>query len=631
MKLTNDRQAAQIKQTEAAGEPVAGVSTPASLEQAVAAGDVDGVKKLLREGADPARVSTELLSGVGLTTGASACAQLIRVAARLQRMGIAKPHAAQNKLVGASHVPGNTAAVKARFAGRFALGFKKKLPPVLETPITKALLAHDLPAAKAALTSSPTPEIIFLKRNIDHLNGVLALDDQAKLKELHRSGMLESALSSVQAPGTREMLKEYSYASHKPGRSSRVALNGAVTFRGSEELIECRHLAMHWLVDRPVGKDGKRDYKRLSSPKTMQAALKKQTDATFTSFRHHCKEAHLVDIDMFGGLLASQFTELAKAGPGAPPRRMLILSDSHAMACELKFKQDQSGHPVYAVSFYDPNLTATHRRVRLGDLKSVEALSMHDLINDPRLVAEYYGGQSLAMVMVVPDEGAAIGSSSSTPRLASEATGKRQLTSGPERLEHAVGAGTEGANVAPLPDISANHLFQLLDNNFIGDLPQAFKQIDAMPDVEQQVAVLAAVNSQGVPALAKLFVGGDDNTQAVSMFATAVLSSEVLSSSQKTELLMARLPEPVATRGFLVALVYGQTEVVTAFMHLVLNSPALSPEEKCSLLEARATGDLDFLNGTIDRGHGNTVIAYQEALARSTLSPQMIRDMQTHA
>ncbi|MBC7513677.1 MAG: hypothetical protein H7234_04490 [Herminiimonas sp.] len=220
------------------------------------------------------------------------------------------------------------------------------------------------------------------------------------------------------------------------------------------------------------------------------------------------------------------------------------------------------------------------------------------------------------MVMVVPNEVPGTGRSSSKQMFAEATTGNRRLTSSAGRLDG--GAPT------------ANYLFQLLDNNFTGELPQAFKRIDAIADAEQQVAILAAVNSQGAPALAKLFLEGDKHTQAVSMFTTAVLASEVLSSKQKTELLMARLPEPFAIRGFLTALGGGQTKVLTTFMQLVLHSPALSPEEKYRLLEMKATHDTDFLKDAIADGLGNTVIAYKEALARSPLSQQMISDMQTH-
>ena len=112
-------------------------------------------------------------------------------------------------------------------------------------------------AANTALTRSQPPEYVFLKKNIDHLNGLLAFDDQVKLKSLHRSGMLESALSSVQPPGTKAMLKQFSYASNKPRRSSRVTFNNAVTFRGSEQVIECRHLSMHWLLGNPPAFNGR--------------------------------------------------------------------------------------------------------------------------------------------------------------------------------------------------------------------------------------------------------------------------------------------------------------------------------------------------------------------------------------
>ena len=630
MKLTTRHQVTQIAEKKVVGESHSVTDMTAYLEQALAIGDVEAVKQHLRAGADPSRVSVQSFNAAR-TDGAAACVQLIRVAARLQRMGVARPPATREGNGEAFQVPAQAVTARARFADLLARNLKKKPTPVLERPITNALLEYDLMAANTALTRSQPPEYVFLKKNIDHLNGLLAFDDQVKLKSLHRSGMLESALSSVQPPGTKAMLKQFSYASHKPGRSSRVTFNNAVTFRGSEQVIECRHLAMHWLLDRPVGKDGKRDYTKLSSTRKVQTSLRNQTDATFTSFRITCKEAHLVDIDKFGDLLASQFRELVNAGSGAPPKRMLIISDNHAMACELKYKHDENGHPVYAVSFYDPNLTTTHRRVRMNDLAAVAAISMHDLVNDPRRMSEYYKDQSVTMVMVVPDDLQVTDSSLLKPRIVSETIGNRRLTSGSVRSAQAISADGERPNGMPSSDISANRLFQLLDNDFAGELPQAFEQIHVIADVEQQVAILAAVNSQGVPALAKLFVEGDSRTQAVSLFTTAVLSSDALSSRQKTKLLAAQFPEPFAIRGFLAALGGGQTQVLTTFMRLILDSPALSPQEKYSLLEVRATTDTDFLKDLINDGHGNAVIAYKEALARSSLSAQMIRDMQTHA
>jgi hypothetical protein len=384
------------------------LSDRSPLEQALASEDSRAVQSLLREGADPAQVcSVRLAAAAGSSADAAACARMIHVAVRMKRMNLHAPlpSSRPDSSAVSQQGPAKREGVVSRLAGCFSAGASASKRPEHVGPITQALQAHDIDAATKALDiNGRQPAFSSLNRQRDRAIGMLALNETKPFEDTHQKPALRAARLLAREPGVKSMLKEFSYLSNKPGRDVRKNNNFKVDFAGTQEKIVCRHLATYWLMDRPVTANGKIDYSILRDKMKLKDAFDPE-DASAYNYYTRSSPINLVENNRFGNFLKSQFQEMAFTDSASKPKRILVSTGVHAMACELKMKEGDDGHPVYTVNFYDPNTTASHRRVRTQDLARIESVTMAQLINDPQRMNEYYPeGKSLSHALVIPEE-----------------------------------------------------------------------------------------------------------------------------------------------------------------------------------------------------------------------------------
>jgi hypothetical protein len=378
------------------------------LEHALAGADPGTVQSLLRQGADPSQVCQVRLGAAAASgANAAACARMIAVAVRMKRMNLDVPVSGTRADAAADSPqdPAMRQGAMARLAGRFAAAASSLKPTKRPGPITKSLQDHDIDAATKALGNKGSrPVFATWSRQRDQVIGMLALNETKYLEHLHQRQALGAVKFMAREPGVKSMLKEFSYLSNKPGRSRWRYNNGKVDFAGTKEKIVCRHLATYWLMDRPITADGKIDYCTLSDKKKLKNAIDPRDEAAF-NYYVRSSPINLVENNRWGNFLKAQFQEMAHTGDVSKPKRILVTSQEHAMACELKIKQGADGHPVYTFNFYDPNTTASHRRVRTQDLARIETLTMAQLINAPRRMNEYYEeGETVSHAFVIPEE-----------------------------------------------------------------------------------------------------------------------------------------------------------------------------------------------------------------------------------
>lgn len=209
-------------------------------------------------------------------------------------------------------------------------------------------------------------------------------------------------------PSTKPSIpKHIPYYSEKPDRRNDVNLSCQVPYpgepEGSEEVVECRHLALAWVSQ--LQATGKPDYSAFSSKEAIQKTVQPETGALNFRLLTSAPEVHLVPLKDWGRFVAGQLKSLEATG-GSATKQLMVGSVNHGMALELKVKQDSSG-TRYVANFYDPNLTATHKRMASNSIADFEALKVVDLLNDPSSLQYYFGDESVAMVMALPPGGPA--------------------------------------------------------------------------------------------------------------------------------------------------------------------------------------------------------------------------------
>lgn len=148
--------------------------------------------------------------------------------------------------------------------------------------------------------------------------------------------------------------------------------------------IACRHLGIQWLRDRAQFHQIKASQGALQTPfsyrafKTAQALRRHVPATTQGDYERLMQQGtrSLLEPRNFGRALA---TEFAGMQPGQT-RRFALTSNNHLMAVELRVKPVmQNGQQTgvrYVVNFYDPNPTATHKRLVVDSPEALHGLSL---------------------------------------------------------------------------------------------------------------------------------------------------------------------------------------------------------------------------------------------------------------
>ena len=535
----------------------AGASTAlaSKLESALATQDLPTIRSLLRSGADPTSVSTAALRKAHYSGGAAVDgADLIRVARRMQRLTPSDQPARFNGASSAA-AAARGSSVLARLRGCFSA-------PAADEPVQKALRKFNVDTARTVLAATAEPGARYHDQHRDQLIGMLALNDKAKQKDWERKGMLASAKTVINDPSLLAALKAIPYHSDKPGRDPAIDLNGRVQFANSDEAIVCRHLAMHWLKEKAQQSDGKVDYGVLGGPTALQGAVAESMEHEWNVAINADHESHLLDCNRFGEFVHAQFAAMAPECGPVSSRRVLLLTEDHAMAAELKIKRDGDGPPRYVVNFYEPNTTATHRRMRTSDLDTAETLTVDDFINPQRDFRDKFGKDAAILAIIMP---------APTAATAEAGGGILPPTAPGKRLRSASAAE------------NTNALHMLARFNYPEDLRAALGKIANKHSADIQATQLAAPAQDGAePGLHAAMAA--DYGQVTGIFSQHVLSSESLSSAQKVSLLAAAWN---GSTGLEEAILSGSKTAVETFASHVADSDALTQEQKISLLDVR--------------------------------------------
>jgi hypothetical protein len=434
--------------------------------------------------------------------------------------------------------------------------------PVADEPVQQALRKFNVDTARTALAVTVEPNAGYHDRHRDQLIGMLALNDKARQKDWERKGLLASAKTVISEPQLLEALKSIPYHSDKPGRDPAIDLNGRVRFANSDETIVCRHLAMHWLKEKAQQADGKVDYGVLGGPTALQGAVAESMEHDWNVAINADHESHLLDCNRFGEFIQAQFAAMAPESGPVSSRGVLLLTEDHAMAAELKIKRDGDGALRYVVNFYEPNTTATHRRMRTSDLDTAGTLTVDDFINPQRDFRDKFGKDAAILAIIMP---------TTTAATAEAGSGTLSPTAPGKRLRSASAAE------------NTNALHMLARFNYPEDLRAVLGKIANKHSADIQATQLAAPAQDGAePGLHAAMAA--DYGQVTGIFSEHVLNSASLSSAQKVSLLVAAWN---GSTGLEQAILSGSKTAVETFASHVADSDALTQEQKITLLDVR--------------------------------------------
>jgi hypothetical protein len=188
-------------------------------------------------------------------------------------------------------------------------------------------------------------------------------------------------------------------------------MNGEYPMRDGE-LAFCRHIA-HWWFGARAGRRAQkrigdvaleRDmYHVLQSAASFQRAIDSDDGIYNLDLAAANDSRHiLVGNDLFGRVIEHEFRELSAVGLPAT-RRFRVTSVTHAMGLELTVRAGNHGKPEYTVVFYDPNVSATHLRIKYHQFREARDLRLSELFPRQDFISDYFGNAPPVVMLVQLD------------------------------------------------------------------------------------------------------------------------------------------------------------------------------------------------------------------------------------
>ncbi|XQU70214.1 ShET2/EspL2 family type III secretion system effector toxin [Cupriavidus sp. H18C1] len=317
-----------------------------------------------------------------------------------------------------------------------------------------------------------------------------------------------------------------------------VRLNGAARSSIDEALITCGPLAGHWLASFLSPPEFKPDYETLRCPDAIRTNVGTVARAVHMAADAFCK-IRIVEPDDWGKEFARQFRKMARHGEVV--RGISLVLHTHVCAVGLKRKQAAGEDRVtYGIDFYDPNETATHRRIKYDELSDVESIVANRFLAPAAL--SWYSrdrGNAALMLSVGVVDMLSLRSASTLPRLS------------PRPLS------------GPLPDPSPAVLGFLIGSNCIEGMRRIAPALSALPDA-QRIRCLG--DHDKAPALYYAMQGG--LPQTLTEYGALL---EGLDDDTRAELLLARHPD--GRTGLYAALALGRSALFRPYWELVKTLP----------------------------------------------------------
>lgn len=268
-------------------------------------------------------------------------------------------------------------------------------------------------------------------------------------------------------------------------------LNGTAHFTDSKAPIVCRHLALNWIARRQAHHTGHRlsdgetkaaetkSSRRftnfaVSSVQGIQDNVPASTEAAFQGIAaDRSKSAAIVYLSQLSDFLKQEYSSMA---PGQN-RHFCLVSTNHAMAVELRCKEDEVSGRSYVLNFYDPNRTVTSRRMVFKSPEDVSVAAQH-LIPAEAWVSGYFGATEkdrVGLFIRMTDPADAPGAKPPQPVLAVHRPTGDPAACAPEevwlRARYGLAQGVDAFMESRVLSASSNHKanYARLDGRSTGD------------------------------------------------------------------------------------------------------------------------------------------------------------------
>lgn len=410
--------------------------------------------------------------------------------------------------------------------------------------------------------------------------------------------------------------KRTPYFSEK--RNNRLNLNCRVKSPNGDKIV-CQHLALHW-NDRFTATQGKVNYSQFDNTHSIHSDIS-------TEAYHRIAPAivRLARNAEWGRVIADTFINMDQCGDST--RALHVSSGNHAMTVGLKIKLRQEGK-TWVIQFYDPNSTATHKRVAfsgaMADIQSeVTALRAEDFI-EPNDLKLYW----------LEDEGLTAFFDHSTPVETMTLSHLPDDLLNPRVVYYAIRlelvdlieATTNCLNASKekVPSDKVERLLSIKYPNGMQGLKAilrmqnnpmllAYSKLISHPQLPTEVMtkLLILKDEFGAPALFLALQNGETDTIRMygEMFHHTHFPIETVA-----EVLSAKRAD--ATPGLFMAIHQGRADAIRAYGEALLKA-RLPSEVVTELLIAKDAEDEPGLYSGVYRGHIEAVQAYHEVLTNS--------------
>ena len=389
------------------------------------------------------------------------------------------------------------------------------------------------------------------------LRALLITGTPQELRELTKQqsevGMWQAKLRKD--PGLSAVLKEFPYQSAKRGLPQNF--NSKASFNTGKEIL-CRHLVAYQQEEQARDPHIKFNYDKFRSPTDIANNVKPDSEETWaTLVGGQASETHLIDNAKFGQFLAGQFAVMEKENQ--PTRLMLIVATSHAMNLGLRIKDDKEGRRSYVVKFFDPNVTTTGTRSKVGNVQTLEMQTIASYLADEwRSNHHYPEARGLSMIHV---------------RSKAEAQTSTAISAG-------VNVGRTLTTCIDTKDIDATAIWHLMERGFAGNLRQLPDHLKTLPE-DRRIEIIAGKVANGISPLYPAM--GFWQPELLQAYGDLL---KLLPAGKQVELLLAKNSKgpSMGQSGLHAALTMGKFEMVKVFLNMLEELvPDLSLDQRTSL------------------------------------------------
>ncbi|MCD6027326.1 MAG: ShET2/EspL2 family type secretion system effector toxin [Solimicrobium sp.] len=356
------------------------------------------------------------------------------------------------------------------------------------------------------------------------------------------------------------------------------------------EKILCRHLATQFVKDAWEEKSGKGkvNMAHYSSEETLAQHISRETEDTHKILRNTANRYILINNDELGEHLVARFEDMRRPEKNETLRLLTLESTNHCMGLRLRMKGTKE-HPVFVITFYDPNKTDVTVRCEANQLSTFKTYSLKQFLNGidsnkPAWYEHYYKGMEPISVL------AECNLVSFTKNVAKDIKILENFT---------------------VSEVTPTHICLLVWGNFAKDLIGLRNKFEEIGENSyEELLNLLTAKRKGEPGLFKAMAF--NYPDIVNAYREILQSFKEIASDKLIDLLIAKTS--AGTPGLYIALQDGHADAIEAYGELLKLFPQSEYSKLTDLLDAKNATGMSGLGMALGTGHAHAIKAYGKLL-----------------